>query len=151
FGPEIFRAAHTFPFKFMEVKPLDWIDVRFPGRCLERPAGVAETGCPTPLNAVSTEVDVLGVIFAVEARREQAHDMHASEASIVRHLADELRLSFRLWNPFGQFGNDVAEAVDLFLSLYVGNRSARILNFLLTMHDPPDALGLRAIWVPNVN
>src|SRR3974377_860564 len=67
---------------FVQIEAFDWIDFGFPRRLLESLGRVHNPRLPALANAVAAEVDVLGVVLAVEARSEKAHDVHPGEAAV---------------------------------------------------------------------
>src|SRR5882672_5277990 len=63
------------------------IDLALPWATRDRVLSIGVTGGPAFADAVRCEVDVLGVIFAIKSRREQAHDVDRRLASPRHQLA----------------------------------------------------------------
>ena len=60
-------------------------------------------------------------------------------------------MALRLREALGEFGDDVAQTVDLFLAHDVSDRPARILDLFLPVHHLPDASRLFALRVPDMD
>src|SRR6266513_775725 len=58
------------------------IELADPGRAIEHGLGVGITAIPALHDAGWTEVDVLGVVLAIELRRQQPHDMHPRRTAV---------------------------------------------------------------------
>src|SRR6266550_985532 len=72
---------------------LDGVDRRTPRSGFQHPFGVGVAGLPTRANTRWREVDVFGVVLAVDLRRNQTDDMHRRLASPRRKLLDLRRLA----------------------------------------------------------
>src|SRR5215831_16556493 len=114
-----------------------------PGRAPQRTDRVGITGFPAQANARRAEIDILGVVFVVQARCEQSHHMHARQAAVLGQILHERILAGTLADQFDQFGDDVAQPVHLTLSGNVTRDAARVLNVLVPVQHFPDRLGLR--------
>src|SRR5574338_1372989 len=65
------------------------IDLAIPGLLLDRAPHVVVAGLPAPADAIGTEIDVLGVVLAIEPRGQQPNQMHGGAAAIGRELGDQ--------------------------------------------------------------
>src|SRR3984893_13716540 len=54
-----------------------------PRRPLQRTPGVGITRLPSMANPARAEIDVLGVVFIVQPRGEELHNVHAREATVL--------------------------------------------------------------------
>src|ERR1700730_12013571 len=54
-----------------------------PRRPLQRTPGVGIARLPAVANPARAEIDVLGVVFIVQPRGEELHDVHAREATVL--------------------------------------------------------------------
>ena len=88
-------------------------------------------------DAVGAEVDVLGMILALEARREQPDQMHRAAAAIGRELGDHRIAHCLLRQARGQLAHHVPEAMQLLLARHVAEAAAGILDILVPRHDLP--------------
>src|SRR5437762_12665073 len=116
---------------------LDGVDRRTPRSSFQHPFGVSVAGLPTRANTRRREVDVFGVILAVDLRRNQTDDMHRRLASPRRKLLHVGRLAQFFGNVLRKLANDVTQVMDLFLPSDVAAIAARILNVFLPAHHLP--------------
>src|SRR5262249_25579020 len=127
------------------------IELALPGGLIERAHGLSVAGLPTHADAGGTKIDVLGVVFVLELRRQQAHDVHGRVTTVS---GEGLRLfaSTDLFRQHpGEVANNTTHVMQLSLSRDVARDPARILNVLVTVEDLPDGFWLIAHRVPQVN
>src|SRR5262245_19892494 len=91
----------------------------------------------TQTNARRAEVDIVGVAFIVQPRREQSHDMHARQAAILGQILDDGMIASVLRDQFGQFRDHVPQLVDLTLSRNMARDAARVLDVLVPVEHLP--------------
>ena len=60
-----------------------WIAIVVPGRTLQRTHRIGVTRFLAQADSTSAEIDVLGVVFIVEPRRKQPHDVHLRPAAVL--------------------------------------------------------------------
>ena len=145
------RSSNRALTHLVQIEPLDRVDVRFPRRGVQRLARVSDSRFPALPDAGAAEVDVLGLVLTLQARRKKAHDVHSGQTTIAGHFADPRALTLRLREALGELGNNVAQTMDLFLPCDVRDGSARILDLLLSVHHLPDALRLGTLGVPDMH
>src|SRR5690242_17161442 len=95
------------------------------------------TRLPASANSAWREIDILGVIFAVDLRRNQTRDMHRRFAAPRREFPDGGRVAVLLRYVLRDFEDDVAQMMDLLLPGDVAFRAARILDVFLPTHHFP--------------
>jgi hypothetical protein len=79
---------------------------------------------PAPANSACAEVDVLGVIFVIEQRRQQPYDVHAGQASLLRQVPDKGIVALLLGYQFDEFRDNVTELMHLPLPLDMARDTA---------------------------
>ena len=72
----------------MQDKAFERIDVTVPRFPLQRVASVRVARLPAPSDSRRAEVDVLGVVLAVDPWGQQSDDVHARQATVGSHIAD---------------------------------------------------------------
>src|SRR5205085_7210281 len=130
---------------------LDRINRPSPWRALDHASRRHIARVPARADPRRGEVDVLGMILAVDPRGDQPHDMHGCPAAPRCQLAYRCSVATTLWNVFGELADDVAKMMDLLLPGNVAPRPARVLNFLVPAHDLPQRLRLGAFGIPHVD
>ena len=65
------------------------IAIIVPCRPLQRAHRIGIARFPALTNAARAEVDILGVVFIVEPRRKQPHDVHLRPAAILGQILDD--------------------------------------------------------------
>lgn len=100
---------------------------------------------PTLLDAIRTKVDVLGVAFAAELWREQAHDMHPGPAAVARQFASRGASALGLRQARDQLIYDMTQAVKLLLAHNLARDPARILHVLVPIIARSGSFPLTAI------
>src|SRR5215472_17505710 len=121
---------------------LDRVRWHGPRRALEHPHRVGIAGVAADADAARREVDVLGVVLALHARREQVGDVHLGTAPPGRELLDFAVGLLGRRQLLGQLADDVAQTMDLLLASDVAVGAARVLDVLLARHHFPDRLRL---------
>src|SRR3977135_512883 len=66
---------HSIRFLFMQNNAFERITRVLPGFALQHTRGVGIAGFPAAADTLRTEVDVLGVIFVFQTRRQEPHDI----------------------------------------------------------------------------
>src|SRR5438034_10384161 len=92
---------------------LDGVDRRTPRGGSQHPFGVRVTGLPTCANARRCEVDVFGVILAINLRRNEPDDMHRRLASPRRKLLHIGPVAHLCGNVLRKLANVVAPRMAL--------------------------------------
>ena len=129
----------------------DRIGRRAPGRTLDHAQRVCVPGLAARAHAGGGEFNVLGVILAFEARRDQVRDMHRGAAAIgCEFLAVAVGLLVRR-QLLRQLPDHVAQPMDLLLPNDVAVGAAGVLDVFLPADHLPDRFGLRAGLVPDVD
>src|SRR5258708_6585128 len=72
--------------RFMDHHPLQHVDVALPRLLGEDVLSVGIAGTPTGPNARTREVDVLGVVLTIKARRQKPYNVHDRAAAIRGEL-----------------------------------------------------------------
>ena len=135
----------------MQVEALARIDVGPPRLFGERLPRVTKARLPAHANAGLAEVYVLGVIFAVDLRRQQSHDVHSREAAVACDLLNVRPLQRIGRQQTDEFRNRVSHAVELRLAPDMRRRAAGILQILLPVHHLQNGIRLGAVGVPHVD
>ena len=91
------------------------------------------------------------MIFAIERRCEQAHDMHPRLAGIMHQIFGVGVFENLRGHQFAQFIDHMAKAMNLPLPPDMRGRAAGILNILLPVHHLPDGFGFCAVRVPEMD
>ena len=92
------------------------VNSAFPGPGRESLAGMIVASLPAALDARTREVDVLGVIFAVEPGRQEPNEMHESTTTVLGEIANDGVVAQLVRQAAGEFTHDVAKAMDLSLA-----------------------------------
>src|SRR5205814_9224547 len=103
----------------MQNDPGERIELADPWRTIEHRPGMGVTGLPTLHDTRAAEIDIFGVVLALEMRGEQPHHMHPGWAAVARQLADRLAVTFGLRQPASELGNDLAQSMCLLLAPHV--------------------------------
>src|SRR5258708_31282182 len=127
--------------RFVRQHALQRIDVADRGLVGDDPLGMLVAGLPAAADAGAGEIDVLGVVLAVEPRRQQAHEMHRGAAAVAEHLAHLGIVALRVGEPIAELADDVAQAMDLLLPHDVTLAADRILGVLLPAEHLTDGAG----------
>ena len=90
---------------FVQDHPGEWIELAEPGLAREHRLGVSVPRVPTLLDAGGAEIDVLGVVLAIELRSKQLHHVHPGLAAIAYQLA-------HLWPVALGLGQSRCELID---------------------------------------
>ena len=130
---------------FVDDHALGRIDRPAPRRALEHPLRVGIAGLPAGADPARREVDVLGVVLAVDARRERR-----ATCIVVPQPQDASSFTSRSLVPLAaassQLADHMAQAVDLLLPRDVAAGAAGELDVLLAAHHLPDRFRLGAFW-----
>src|SRR5215468_10084286 len=97
----------------MEDHALDRIELSPPWRPLERPHCGLVTCLPAHADSGWTEIDILGVVFVLETRRQEAHDMHLRHTPMAGEFAHCLALAHIIRQMPNQLADDVAQSMGL--------------------------------------
>jgi hypothetical protein len=108
----------------MKIEALDGIDLSFPRGVHEHSARIAIAGRPSRADAFAAEVDILGVVLSFERRGEEPDNIYARQASMTRHFAHEVGLTFAVRQTHGELGDDTPQAVNLLLPPDVADGAA---------------------------
>src|ERR1700741_1576600 len=98
---------------FMKNDALHRIKLTFPWGHGNNAARVNITCRVARPDAAGAEVDVFGVILAIDSWRQQPHDMHSGETAVLCETADFRRLAQLLRYLLHQFGYDMSKPVQL--------------------------------------
>jgi hypothetical protein len=96
-------------------------------------ARVSITGRAARPDSTGAEVDVFGVILAIDSWRQQPHDMHSGETAVLCETANFRCLAQLLRYVLNQFGYDMSKPVQLLLPNGMADGTARVLDVLLTI------------------
>src|SRR5207245_7733114 len=83
--------------QLMQDDPFQRVARVVPRRPLQRAPGVAIARLPAKANPGRPEIDVLGVVFIVQPRGEELHDVHAREAPVLGQILDERTNTDVVW------------------------------------------------------
>jgi hypothetical protein len=138
------------PEAFMQVEAFGRIDLCFLWGIRKNTARIAITNRPAAADALSAEVDVLGVVLAFEGgARSRTTCMR------VRHpyaaISRTRLVSHSPSGKYGELGDDVPQAVNLLLPSNVANGAARILNVFLAVQNLPDRLWFWSARIPHMD
>src|SRR6266436_5174338 len=81
-GSSFGRGGHDFHL-LVKNNARERIELASPGRTIENRPGMGISGLPSLPDAGRTEVDVLGVVLAIELRRQQPHHMHPRRTTVT--------------------------------------------------------------------
>jgi hypothetical protein len=96
---------------FMKNDPLHRIKLTVPWSDGNDAARVGITRSAARPDSAGAEVDVFGVILAIDSWRQQPHDMHSGETAILCETQNFRRLAQLLWHLLYQFGYDMSKPV----------------------------------------
>src|SRR3712207_2277035 len=138
--PERISAScyHRLRSCLVQDEALHRIKLAGPGSQFQDAAGVGIPSLPAFANAARAEVDVFGVILAIQRRRQQANHVHAGQAAISRQLLDSLGLTLRLRQVPDELGDHMPEPMDLVLPGHMTGGAAGILVVLVAAPDLPE-------------
>src|SRR5260221_2890934 len=136
--------------RFVDQRALQRIDVADPGLLGDDPLGMLVARLPAAADAGAREIDVLGVVLAVEPRRQQAHEMHRGGAAVAQEFAHFRIGALLVGEPIAKLADDVAQAMDLLLPHDVAFAAARVLDVLLPAEHLPDGAGAGAGRLPQL-
>src|SRR5215471_3884130 len=151
FGKSSFNGSRNIGQRLVQNDAFERVACIVPGRAAQCTDRVGITGFPAQANARRAEIDILGVVFIVQARCEQSDDMHACQAAILGQILHQRVLAGVLGDQFDQFGNPVAQLVHLTLSRDVTRDAARVLDVLVPVEHFPDRLGLWSHGIPHMH
>src|SRR5258708_26757873 len=77
----------------MKNDAVEWTELSLPRSQLDGAARMRVTRRPALANTPGSEIDILGVVFIVEVRRQQPHDVHARYTAIIRQCANGLAVA----------------------------------------------------------
>ena len=119
----------------MQNDPGERIELADPWRTIEHRPGMGVTGLPTLHDTRAAEIDIFGVVLALELRGEQPHHMHPGWAAVARQLAYRLAVAFGLRQPRGELVNDMAQSMGLLLARDVTRDPTGVLHVLMPVQD----------------
>src|SRR6266480_1996168 len=111
------------------------IELADPGRAIEHGLGVGITAIPALHDAGWAEIDVLGVVLAIELRRQQPHDMHPRRAAVAGQFTYRLAVAFGLRQSGGELADDMAQTMRLLLARDMAGDPAGILHILVAVEN----------------
>src|SRR5438876_1450396 len=124
---------------------LDRIDCRVPGLALQDASRCFVSRFPARANTCRSEVDVLGVVLAVEPGSHEPHDVHGGAAPPGRELAHFVGASRAFRHVLGKLADDVTQMMDLLLAGDVALGATCVLNVLVPSHHLPERLRFSAL------
>jgi hypothetical protein len=127
------------------------IELADPGRARQYRPRMRIAGVPALLDAIRAEVDVLGMGFAIELRREQAHHMHPGLAAITCQFARRSAAALGFRQVRDKLVDDVTQPVDLLLPHDLAGDPAGILHILVPVEHFRHGGRLRARRIPQVD
>ena len=95
---------------------LNRIKLAPPGRLFERSCRCCVACLPARADPGRTEIDVLGMVFVLDTRRQQAHNVHLCLTAISSKLSHRLAISQFGRNLLNKLANNVAQSMGLLLS-----------------------------------
>src|SRR6516162_7424236 len=75
--------------QLMQDDPFHRVARVVPRRPLQRAPGVGIARLPAKANPGRAKIDVLGVVFIVQPRGEELHDVHARKATVLGQILDD--------------------------------------------------------------
>jgi hypothetical protein len=81
-----FDCRHNVCLRIVQNDALERIAIIVPRRPSQRPDRIRVSSFSPQTNAGRAEVDILGVVFIVEPRRKQAHDVHLCPAAVLHQV-----------------------------------------------------------------
>src|SRR5438034_8966139 len=93
-GPSFGRGGHDFHL-LVENNTRERVELATPGRTIENRSGMGISGVPSLSDAGRTEVDVLGVVLAIELRRQKPHHMHPRRTTVTGQLLHRIAVTLR--------------------------------------------------------
>ena len=116
---------------FMKNDPLHRIKLTLPWRHSNHAARVNITCSAARPDSGGAEVDFFGVILAIDSWRQQPHDMHSGETTILCKTPNFRCLAQLLRYLLYQFGYDMAEPMQCFCrAVWLTARLAYWMSFL---------------------
>src|SRR3981189_1862819 len=110
------------------------VDRAFPRLVFEDLPRMVMAGLPASFDAGAREVDVLGVVLAIEAGQQEPHQVHERAAAILREILPDRIVAQLRRQALGEFPHDVAQAMDLRLAGDVALAAAGELDVLMARH-----------------
>ena len=132
--------------QFVDHDALQHVDVALPRLFRQHALAMLVSGLPAGADACAGEVDVLGVVLAVEPRRKQPDQVHDRAAAIGGEFLDHRIVAPVFGNVLHQFAHDVAQTMQLLLPGDVAFAAAGKLKVLLPAHHLPDRFAARGRW-----
>src|SRR5260370_28881824 len=152
FSPEsatnIIACHDTAGVNVVEDEPLSPVDVLVPRHFQERARRIRASRFPAGADALGTEVDIFGMVFAGKRRCQQPHNMHPGHAAVCRHrhyFGIGLRLGRKL---LSKFPDNMTELVDLLLTADLAHPPGPILQILFPAHSLSEPIRVRTSWCP---
>src|SRR6516165_1569012 len=136
---------------FVQIEAFERIEIAFPWRFGQHRTAIVQTCLPARADSGTAEVEILHMVLAPDLWGEEPDNVHPCQTAIARHFPDSIAPALRFGQPGGKLGNNMAQAVNLFLPPDVTDGAARILNILLAVENLRDRLRLRPIRVPDVD
>ena len=127
------------------------VEITLPGCALECLHGGLISRVPAGADSIRGEVDVLGVVLVINARHQEADNMHLRDAAVAGQLAHHLAISLFGRYLLHQLADDMAQAVALLLTGDMAGDPTRILNVFLPVKNFPDCARHRPRRIPQVN
>src|SRR6267143_3585871 len=132
-------------------RPGQRVDVAFPRPLRQNPLRMLVSCPPTRCYPGPREIDILCMVFAVQPRRQQTHEMHRRVTAIGRQLLHCRIIARRFGEPRAELANDMAQTMEWLLPSDMASAAAGILDVLLPAEHLPDGLGLRAVRLPHID
>ena len=92
------------------------IEISLPRRLLKRLHCRTVPGSSASSDPGSAEIYILGVVFVVEAWREETHDMHLRHASVAGEVLHDFAVTQLALHLANQLAYDVTQSMSLLLS-----------------------------------
>src|SRR3989454_10765203 len=142
--PIYFSSALCEPFAqrrvLMDDHAFHRVDRLLPWPAREHLLRVGVAGLAARGDAGGREVDVLGVVVALQLGGEEAHDVHRGAAAVAGMALEVGMAALLLGQVMRELADDVAQAVDLHVARDVAVGAARVLDVLLAAEHVPDRL-----------
>src|SRR6516162_6712913 len=120
------------------------VDVALPRLFGDDPPRLLVTGPPTGGDAGPREIDILGMILAVQPRRQQPYEVHRRVTTVRGPFPHRRIIACPRGEPHAELANDVAEPVDLLLPGDIAFAAPGVFNVLWPAKNLPNVSGSEA-------
>src|SRR5258708_32972555 len=100
----------------MKNDPRERIELADPRRTIKHRPGVNITRVPALHDAGRTEIDVLGMVLAIELRRQQPHHMHPRRTTVTGQFRHRIAVTLSIWQSAGRVAEVITQTMRRWLS-----------------------------------